>query len=134
MPSQVTHWSHSSKEGRRRWRAWIQLGQPGVTTRVSPDDLRRVGLYGGAQGIYLDKEMTASPAFPEGITVSVMHTNSEYPDEFSDAGVRYHYPVTKRPPSRDHGEVEATKNCQRPHDSVAGPGWLTGTIPSRSFF
>ena len=43
---------------------------------MKPGDLRRVGLYGGAQGIWVDKQKTVSDSFSDGIAVSVLHTDS----------------------------------------------------------
>ena len=92
----------SSAEGRRRWDAWKHLGQPDRDTKIRPRDLHRVRLYGGAQGVWVDKGTTASEEFLDGIAVSVLHTDSHYPDEFSEEGARYHYPDTDRPDSRDN--------------------------------
>ena len=103
----------SSAEGLRRWDAWKHLGQPDRDTKVGPRDLRRVRLYGGAQGVWVDKGTTASGEFVDGIAVSVLHTDSHYPDEFSEEGARYHYPDTDRVGSRYSGEIEAVKNCQK---------------------
>jgi len=76
--------------------------------------LRGFGVYGGAQGIWVDKAKTAKIS-PDGagVTVSILHTGRHYPDELMEDGVIYHYPETNRPPSRDAGEVEATKNAGR---------------------
>ena len=106
-------WTRSSTEARRRWDAWNRLGCPDPGAEVKPGDLRRVGLYGGAQGIWVDKQKTVSDSFSDGIAVSVLHTDSAYPDEISEGGTRYHYPKTDRPDSRDAGEVGAVKNCQK---------------------
>ena len=76
----------SSPEGLRRLDAWKNLGQPDRDTKVGPRDLRRVRLYGGAQGVWVDKGTTASDEFLDGIAVSVLHTDSHYPDEFSAEG------------------------------------------------
>ncbi len=43
----------------------------------------------------------------------MLHTGRHYPDDLSDDGLIYHYPVTNRPPSRDKAEVEATKEAGR---------------------
>jgi putative restriction endonuclease len=65
------------------------------------------------EGIWVDKAHTAiTEAAPEGVTVSILHTGRHYPDDLSDDGVIYHYPKTSRPPSRDAGEVQATKNAK----------------------
>jgi putative restriction endonuclease len=69
-------------------------------------------VYGGAQGIWVDK-MTTAPLSPDGqgITVSLLHTGRLYPDDLSDDGLIYHYPTTHRPPNRDVAEIQATKNA-----------------------
>ena len=103
------HWT-SSEEGAYRWRAWIELGAPGPTDSVTPAEIRRVRLYGGGQGIYVDKNRTSSAEFPAGVAVSALHTQSVYADELGEDGILYHYPRTDRAGSRDAGEVQATKN------------------------
>ena len=71
-----------------------------------------MGVYGGAQGIWIDKVRTASPEIgSEGATVAILHTGRHYNDDLSDDGVIYHYPVTSRGAKRDAGEVQATKNA-----------------------
>jgi putative restriction endonuclease len=71
-----------------------------------------LGVYGGAQGIWIDKVRTASPeSYSEGATVAILHTGRHYNDDLSDDGVIYHYPVTSRGAKRDAGEVQATKNA-----------------------
>ncbi len=97
-------------EGHRRWEAWVRLGKPAANERITPAQLREC-LYQGAQGIFVDKQRTASPRFPEGITVSVLHTGRDYPDELSPDGLIYHHPQTARAGSRDQHEIQATKNA-----------------------
>jgi len=48
-----------------------------------------------------------------GVTVSVLHTGSSYPDDLANDGVIYHYPTTSRPPGRGASEIEATKEAAR---------------------
>ena len=81
---------------------------------IPPSGLRSLSIYGGAQGIFIDKEKTKSVS-PDGlgVTVSVLHTGDFYPAELSDDGLIYHYPNTNRPISRDRNEVDATKNAMR---------------------
>jgi putative restriction endonuclease len=74
--------------------------------------LRALGIYGGAQGIWVDKLHTAnSETGPDGVTVGILHTGRHYEDDLSEDGVIYHYPKTSRPPARDTAEVQATKNA-----------------------
>ena len=89
---------------------------PGDTSSKtdSPGLLRQLGIYGGASGIWLDKERTRQIAEEDvGVTVSVLHTGSSYPDDLANDGIFYHYPDTNRTPSRDASEIEATKEAAR---------------------
>ena len=82
---------------------------------IEPSQLREVGIYGGAQGIWVDKAHTAIPELAaDGVTVAILHTGRHYADDLSEDGVIYHYPKTSRPPARDAAEVQATKmwSCQ----------------------
>ena len=81
---------------------------------IEPQFLRRLRVYGGAQGIWVDKVVTAPVASTAGsVCVSILHTGRHYPDDLSDDGVIYHYPETGRQPGRDAAEVEATKEAAR---------------------
>jgi putative restriction endonuclease len=84
------------------------------TEDIEPSRLRELGVYGGAQGVWVDKART-SPAIGEadGVTVAILHTGRHYPDDLSQDGVIYHYPVTGRSAGRDRAEVQATKNAMR---------------------
>ena len=70
-----------------------------------------MGVYGSAQGIWVDKTRTTGRFTPSGggITVSVVHTGASYADDLSETGMLYHYPNTDRPAGRDAAEVAATK-------------------------
>ena len=101
------------EERERRLRLWgsIKSLDP---DNVSASSLRDLGVYGGAQGIWVDKAKTGPiAANGSGVTVSLLHTGRHYPDDISEGGLIYHYPRTARPPSRDAAEVEATKNAAR---------------------
>ena len=95
----------------RRLELWEQISA-GDAANAEPTALRSIRLYGGAQGIWVDK-ITTAPLSPDGqgVTVSILHTGRHYPDDLSDDGVIYHYPTTHRPPSRDAAEIQATKNA-----------------------
>ena len=98
-------------ERERRLKLWNSIAQEDLTD-IQPQRLRDLGIYGGAQGIWVDKTHTSSPDIgPDGATVAILHTGRHYPDDLSDNGVIYHYPKTSRPPSRDIAEVQATKNA-----------------------
>jgi len=44
--------------------------------------------------------------------VGLRHTGRHYADDLDETGIVYHYPRTRRPSSRDHGEVEAIKAAE----------------------
>src|SRR5918998_5089096 len=99
-------------ERQHRVRLWHELSQSD-TGDLDPKLLRALGIYGGAQGIWVDKARTGSlTTSGAGATVSILHTGKHYPDDLSDEGVIYHYPSTARPPGRDAAEVEATKQTR----------------------
>lgn len=96
----------------RRFDLWRTMSAEDIDD-VEPGRLRDLGIYGGAQGIWVDKARTSSPdGASDGITVSVLHTGHHYADDLSEDGVIYHYPKTNRSASRDAGEVQATKNAR----------------------
>lgn len=87
--------------------------QPTDLNDIEPSFLRRLQIYGGAQGIWVDKDRTKSlSADGSGITVGILHTGMHYPDDLSEDGMIYHYPNTQRPKARDVGEIKATKNAR----------------------
>ena len=95
----------------RRLQLWAQI-RAADATDIEPNMLRSMMVYGGAQGIWVDKKQTAMlSADGRGVTVSILHTGRHYPDDLSDDGVIYHYPTTRRPSGRDAAEVAATKNA-----------------------
>jgi hypothetical protein len=102
------------EEHDRRMGLWSRVLQAGGPTSVAPTRLRELGIYGGAQGIWVDKARTGelTPG-GSGITVSVLHTGQSYADDLAQDCVIYHYPSTRRPPGRDRAEVEATKAAGR---------------------
>jgi hypothetical protein len=103
----------ADKEKERRLRLWQSIKSQG-SGDVSAAFLRELRVYGGAQGIWVDKAKTGPIAVDgSGVTVSLLHTGRHYPDDLSEDGLIYHYPSTARPPSRDAAEVEATKNAAR---------------------
>ena len=100
----------------REWRLlrWEELGGTQMASGIMPQALRDLDIYGGQQGIWVDKKRTQSVTNDQfGVAVSVIHKGDRYPDDFDESGVIYHYPKTDRPRSRDLGEVEAVKNCNR---------------------
>lgn len=102
-------------ETTNRERIWkeIQLKYQGknIPTYILRDSYH---LYGGAAGIWVDKERTSSISNDSyGITVSVLHKGTRYPDDISEDSIIYHYPVTKRRGGHDENEINATKNAKR---------------------
>lgn len=91
---------------------WNRLIENGGPQNVSANVLHELGFYSGAQGIWVDKSRTGQlMADGSGIAVSLTHSGQSYPDAWSEDGVIYHYPDTKRSEGRDRSEVEATKNA-----------------------
>jgi putative restriction endonuclease len=95
-------------ERAHRLGVWSTLIGEGGSKGVAPARLRELGIYGGAQGVWVDKERTRAIDAP-GVTVGVLHTGSSYADDLYDGGVLYHYPTTGRGAGRDAAEVDATK-------------------------
>ncbi len=96
------------ERGQRR-QMWERLLAAGGPRGVAPSVLRELGIYGGQQGIWVDKIRTANLT-PDriGVAVGLLHTGSSYADDLAEDGVVYHYPSTLRP-GRDAVEVAATK-------------------------
>ena len=88
-------------ERRRCDRLWDELLARGGPCGVEPATLRALRLYGGAQGVWVDKATTASAQAPHGAAVSVLHTGRSYADDLASDGVVYHYPDTARPAGRE---------------------------------
>jgi len=101
----------AASEKNRRLDLWRTISKERIDD-IEPARLRDLGIYGGAQGIWVDKARTASPDIgADGVTVAILHTGRHYADDLSDDGVIYHYPKTSRPPARDAAEIQATKNA-----------------------
>jgi putative restriction endonuclease len=99
------------EERARRLHLWQSLSN-GPLDDLEPQQLRDLGIYGGAQGIWVDKARTSSPEIgANGATVAILHTGRHYADDLSDDGLIYHYPRTSRSPGRDVAEIQATKNA-----------------------
>jgi putative restriction endonuclease len=94
----------------RRINMWNSLLAAGGPKLAQPTLLRELGIYGGGQGIWVNKQRTGSLTDSgTGVTVGVLHTGRTYADDLSADGVLYHYPATNRPPGRDLSEIKATK-------------------------
>ena len=78
---------------------------------LSPAEVRELGVYGGASGVWVDKTRTQEFAH-EGVAVGLLHTGRHYDDDIDESGVLYHYPTTQRPESRDNNEIQSIKNAK----------------------
>ncbi len=98
-------------EYRRRIKMWSKLRKAGGPLSVSAGLLRDLRIYGGGQGIWVDKATTGS-ASPDGsgVAVGLLHTG-EYCNDLSPDGAIYRYRRTARPYSRDVQEARAVKNA-----------------------
>jgi hypothetical protein len=98
----------------RRESMWRRLEEHGGPNGVAPAVLRELGIYGGAQGVWVDNSRTSQLTEDGvGVTVGLFHTGSSYPDDLSEDGVIYHYPKTGRSAGRDAAEVASTKAAGR---------------------
>lgn len=104
----------AEQERQHRQELWQQLIAAGGPLGVPARILRSLGIYGGAQGIWEDKRRTKSLT-PDGagVTVAVLHNGMSYPDDVSEDGILYHYPLTRRPEARDRSEIESTKSAAK---------------------
>jgi hypothetical protein len=102
----------TTSEIRRRQGLWESLTAQGGPNNVAPGLLRELGVYGGAQGIWVNKSITGAGS-PDGagVAVAVLHNGSSYDDDLSDDGVIYHYPDTGRRGRRDATETAALRNA-----------------------
>jgi hypothetical protein len=90
------------------WQRLLDLGGP---DDVTPALVRDLGIYGGAQGVWVDTARTGALTDDGvGVTVGVLHTGQHYPDDLSADRLLYHYPDTTRR-GRDKAEINATKNA-----------------------
>jgi putative restriction endonuclease len=106
-------------QAEREWRdqVWSDLTSDPAWPELAASTLRDAGVYGGQQGIWVDKARTGRLT-PDGLAIAVLHTGRHYADDLHDEGIVYHYPRTSRPASRDAGEVAAVKNCQQHNVSI----------------
>src|SRR5262245_44039912 len=87
-----------SDEYTRRHDLWTRLSTADPHN-AEPGTLHTLRIYGGAQGIWVDKNNTGHLSTDgHGVTVSILHTGRHYPDDLSEDGVIYHYPSTRRSP------------------------------------
>ena len=98
-------------EYRRRVKMWSKLRKAGGPLGVGAGLLRDLRIYGGGQGIWVDKAITGSVS-PDGagVAVGLLHTGERCNDLSSDGAI-YRYRRTARPHSRDIQEISAVKNA-----------------------
>jgi len=102
------------KELEHRRTMWGALLERGGPREVPPRVLRNLGIYGGAQGVWIDKNRTRTLTDDgTGVAVGLLHTGVAYADDLSKDGVLYHYPDTNRVKGRDLSEINATKAAGR---------------------
>lgn len=101
--SQVEH------ELARRLALYDEAMRRAISGLNKPNDLKELGIYGGASGVWVNKTET-SKLDPAGIAVGLLHTGKHYDDDVDESGILYHYPTTNRPESRDQNEIDAIKN------------------------
>jgi putative restriction endonuclease len=110
-PGDVDELRSAERVLREQW--WEEVQTDGGPEGLRPNHIREIGVYRGAQGIWVDKDRTAHLAEDGiGIAVSMLHTGSSFPDELDEDAPIYHYPNTDRPPARDDNEVQALKNAK----------------------
>ena len=103
-----------ARERERRQEMWAGLLAAGGPHGVQPGLLRGLGIFGGAQGVWVDKARTAPLTEARmGVTVALMHSRSFYADDLGADGLLYRYSDTHRPAARDLTEIEATKSASR---------------------
>ena len=95
----------------RRLDAWNELQRSKNWPLVTPREVRDLGIYGGASGVWVDKANTSAVA-TDGVAVGLLHTGRHYDDDVDETGILYHYPTTERPAARDANEVQAIKNAK----------------------
>jgi putative restriction endonuclease len=82
----------------RRINMWNSLLAAGGPKLAQPTLLRELGIYGGGQSIWVNKQRTGSLTDSgTGVIVGVLHTGRTDADDLSADGVLYHYPATNRP-------------------------------------
>lgn len=92
----------------RREKLWLAISAREVERTVRPADVRELGIYNGARGIYVDVEKTRSEWTATGAALTFLHLGVRYANEMNSGGVIYHYPSTARA-GRDQAEITATE-------------------------
>ena len=111
LPDVLQRTSRVEEELAARLAAFEQLRSSANYPYLSAAEVRESGVYGGQQGVWVDKART-SALLPSGVAVGLRHTGRHYADDLDETGVVYHYPKTRRPSARDRGEVDAIKAAE----------------------
>ena len=128
--------TEQNPETRRRQAMWDSLIARGGPINVVPGLLRELGIYGGAQGIWVNKEVTGNQSVDgAGIAVGVLHDGSSYDDDLSDDGVIYHFPNTRRrvPSALVPASMSGTKQRPRKSDYAACRMLITVVAAQRTW-
>lgn len=100
------------QEIERRRRLFNAITYVDIAVGVTAGQLRELGIYSGAAGVWVNTALTKGIVSDNaGVAVSIMHTGKDYSDDFSDQGINYDFPATKRNGSHDQNESQALKNC-----------------------
>jgi len=95
-----------STDDERLWRMSVWDEVQKHDGLVAAQWLRARGVYGGGQGIYVDKARTRILA-STGLAVSVLSTGRHYSDQSGVERMIYSFPMTRRPAGRDRAEIDA---------------------------
>ena len=102
------------QEREKRLSLWHELQHYERGSQVPASAVKERRIHVGEQGIFRDLRATAQLTDDgAGVTVGVLHTGTQYPDDLDDHGLVYHYPSTRRARSQDAREVQATRNAGR---------------------
>ena len=102
------------EEAKRRQGLWEQLTRRSNGKGLPPALLRELGIYGGGQGIWVNKALTINiDGAEDGVAVAVLHNGSSYDDDLTQEYLIYHYPSTARAGIRDLSETKALVACSR---------------------
>ena len=102
------------EEAKRRQGLWVQLTRRSNGKGLPPALLRELGIYGGGQGIWVNKALTINiDGAEDGVAVAVLHNGSSYDDDLTQEYLIYHYPSTARRGIRDLSETKALVACSR---------------------
>ncbi|WP_240000620.1 HNH endonuclease [Photobacterium kishitanii] len=100
------------QEIERRKKLFNAITYVDIAIDVTAGQLRDLGIYSGAAGVWVNTALTKGIVSDDaGVAVSILHTGKDYDDDFSEKGINYDFPSTKRNGSHDQNEIQALKNC-----------------------